>query len=135
MLNCNIICCFVWLCKLFSQPKGWHILLGYLREICAKVYLGNQREETTLKVLGKMGVKYWNGCNDVDWIHLAQDTDQWWTPMKKVADFLTRWAVISFSGRTLPCDVCNCVPWPTKFWLQMNGWFVNEECQSFHMHS
>jgi hypothetical protein len=28
------------------------------------------------------------GWKDVDWIHLAQDRDQWWTLMNKARDFL-----------------------------------------------
>jgi hypothetical protein len=38
------------------SPKGKNIRWGYLREMHTKFYLRNLREETTLKVLGKMGV-------------------------------------------------------------------------------
>jgi hypothetical protein len=39
----------------------------------------------------------------VDWIHLAQDRDQWRTLVNTImiGDFLTGWVTISFSRRTL----------------------------------
>jgi len=46
----------------------------------------------------------------VDWIHLAQDRDQWWTfantvinllAQWQVGNFFTRWATISFSKTPL----------------------------------
>jgi hypothetical protein len=49
----------------------------------------------------------WNG---VDWIHLAQDKDQWWALVNTVMAFLvprkagnslTRWATVSFPRRTV----------------------------------
>jgi hypothetical protein len=51
------------------------------------------------------------GREVLDWIHLAQDTDQWralvntvmnlWVP-QKAKNFLTNRATISFSRKTLP---------------------------------
>jgi len=38
------------------SPRGMNIHLRYLREMPTKFYLGNLREETTLKVPGRMGV-------------------------------------------------------------------------------
>lgn len=70
--------CFFMDMKVVLSSKGKKVHWRFSWEIYSKFYLGNLREETTLKVLGKLGVWYWNGCDDVDWIFLAYQRDQWW---------------------------------------------------------
>jgi len=60
------------------------------------------------------------GWEFVDWIHVAQDSDQWravvYTVMnigvpKKAVNFLISWCTISFSSRTLLFGVGWLVGW------------------------
>jgi len=58
------------------------------------------------------------GRKDVNWIHMAQDTTQWWALSntvtnlripKNVENFLAIWATISFSSSL--AEVCRYKDW------------------------
>jgi hypothetical protein len=71
------------------------------------------------KSIYNLKINAYNRMGGVDWMHMAQDRDQWQALVNtvinpqvpwKVGNFLTRWVTVSFSRRTL----LHGVKWRTK---------------------
>jgi hypothetical protein len=88
--------------------------LGKIRNSC-KLWIRKPEEKRPLvrhrhrweDIRMDLREKWWEG---VDWIHLAQDTDQWQAPVKTVVTYLCFVPLVGRNAVTPACVPDSCLP-------------------------